>query len=856
MTQAAVTHTPMMAQYLKIKAEHPNELVFYRMGDFYEVFFDDAKLAAKLLDVTLTARGKSGGNPIPMAGVPHHAAESYLARLVKAGVSVAICEQIGDPATSKGPVERKVVRVVTPGTVYDEALLDAQQSSLLGSIISDGNRFGVATLDMASGRFAVSEGEGDVEKAAVLHRLNPAELLVDELGSEATQFSERRGIRPQPSWNFDLDSAIDTLNRHFGTKDLNGFGLEDMSLAVRAAGCLFQYAKDTQRGDLPHVRAIAVESNEDYVQLDASTIKNLELTTNLQGTRENTLLSIMDTCETAMGSRLLARWLVQPLRQTDAIHSRQGLVVSLLNNYVFEEVRRSLSEICDLERIVSRIALKSARPRDLTRLRQSLAELPTLQSKLTDTVFDELKTRVSEHPNWVDHLSRAIVDNPPVVIREGGVIAEGYDSELDELRALSSNAGDYLVQLEQRERERTGVSTLKVGYNRVHGYFIEISKNHQIDPPAEYVRRQTLKNAERFITPELKEFEDKALSAKSRALTREKALYEALIDDLCSDVNALRITSEALCELDVLASFAERADALSFCRAEISEQRGIHIRGGRHPVVESVSDQPFVANDTELNPEQALNILTGPNMGGKSTFMRQTALITLLAHTGSFVPADSAKIGIVDRIYTRIGSSDDLAGGRSTFMVEMTETANILNNATASTLVLMDEIGRGTSTYDGLSLAWACARELARLESLTLFATHYFEVTELANVLSSVKNLHLDATEHDGKIVFLHRVLEGPASKSFGIHVAKLAGIPESVLNDAEAKLTLLEAGTTNDRKSVAPAQPTTSATNAFQGDLFSSKPSASEEKLKALNPDDLSPREALEMLYELKKLL
>ncbi|NVK12016.1 MAG: DNA mismatch repair protein MutS [Gammaproteobacteria bacterium] len=856
MTQAAVTHTPMMAQYLKIKADHPNELVFYRMGDFYEVFFDDAKLAAKLLDVTLTARGKSGGDPIPMAGVPHHAAESYLARLVKAGVSVAICEQVGDPATSKGPVERKVVRVVTPGTVYDEALLDAQQSSLLGSIISDGGRFGVATLDMASGRFAVSEGEGDVEKAAVLHRLNPAELLVDELGVEATQFSERRGIRPQPSWNFDLDSSTDTLTRHFGTKDLSGFGLEDKSLAIRAAGCLLQYAKDTQRGDLPHVRAMVVESNDDYVQLDASTIKNLELTTNLQGARENTLLSIMDTCETAMGSRLLARWLVQPLRKTDAIHSRQGLVVSLLNNYLFEEVRRSLSEICDLERIVSRIALKSARPRDLTRLRQSLAELPSLQSKLTDRVFDELKTRISEHPDWVERLSRAIVDNPPVVIREGGVIAEGYDAELDELRALSSNAGDYLLQLEQRERVRTGVSSLKVGYNRVHGYFIEISKSHQIDPPAEYIRRQTLKNAERFITPELKEFEDKALSAKSRALTREKALYEALIDELCADVNALRITSEALCELDVLASFAERADALSFCRPEISEQRGIQIRGGRHPVVESVSDHPFVANDTELHPDQALNILTGPNMGGKSTFMRQTALITLLAHTGAFVPADSAKIGIVDRIYTRIGSSDDLAGGRSTFMVEMTETANILNNATASTLVLMDEIGRGTSTYDGLSLAWACAMELARLESLTLFATHYFEVTELAHRLNHVKNLHLDATEHEGKIVFLHRVLEGPASKSFGIHVAKLAGIPENVLREAEDKLKLLEGSGVPKTQQLETTEPVQQSLSAFQGELFSSESSAAEEKLAALNPDEMSPREALDMLYQLKTLL
>jgi len=856
MTQAAVTHTPMMAQYLKIKADHPNELVFYRMGDFYELFYDDAKLAAKLLDVTLTARGKSAGDPIPMAGVPHHAAESYLARLVKAGVSVAICEQVGDPATSKGPVERKVVRVVTPGTVYDEALLDAQSTHLLGAILSNGSQFGIATLDMASGRFCVTEGEGDVEKSAVLHRLNPAELLVDELGPEVQTCAERKGLRPQPSWHFDFESATDVLNRHFGTKDLTGFGLDDLPLATQAAGCLFQYAKDTQRGELPHVTSITVETNDEYVKLDASTIKNLEITTNLQGERDNTLLSILDSCATAMGSRLLARWLTQPLRQLTEIHNRQTIVTELLNNYQFENVRQSLNEICDLERIVSRIALRSARPRDLSRLRQSLSELPLLQSKLEHNAFSALKARIGEHPDWVNRLSLAIIENPPVVLRDGGVIAEGYDAELDELRGLSSNAGAYLLQLEARERERTGVSTLKVGYNRVHGYFIEIGKAHQVEPPAEYIRRQTLKNAERFITPELKEFEDKALSAKSRALSREKALYEALVEDLCADVNALRTSAEALCELDVLASFAERADALSFVKPLVCEARGIEISGGRHPVVEHVSDHPFVSNNTSLAPKFSLSILTGPNMGGKSTFMRQTALITLLAHTGSFVPADAATIGLVDQIFTRIGSSDDLAGGRSTFMVEMTETANILNNATNSTLVLMDEIGRGTSTYDGLSLAWACARALARIQSLTLFATHYFEVTELAESLDNVKNLHLDATEHDGSIVFLHKVLEGPASKSFGIHVAKLAGIPRAVLNDAQSKLEALEDSTplnSHDHSRTANTEPSSAV---FQGELFTERSSEVEAELRSVDADDLSPRAALELIYQLKKRL
>ncbi|RMA78702.1 DNA mismatch repair protein MutS [Umboniibacter marinipuniceus] len=855
MTDSSVKHTPMMVQYLKIKAEHPNEMVFYRMGDFYELFFDDAKEAARRLDVTLTARGKSGGEPIPMAGVPHHAAENYLARLVRQGVSVAICEQIGDPATSKGPVERKVVRVVTPGTLTDEALLDEQQVNLLVSLYREGDHYGLATLDMASGRFALQEGHSSSALSATLFRLNPAEILFDESVALPHGVNPKAGLRPQAAWQFDLDSAKDTLTRHFATHDLSGFGCEDLPLALSAAGCLLQYALDTQRGQLPHVQSLVVENHSDYVELDSATLRNLEIDRNLAGGTENTLLGVMDSCRTAMGSRLLNQWLHRPLAQIDLIQQRQNSLSEVLQNFVFEPIRAALSNVGDLERILSRLALRSARPRDLTRLRDSIAIYPEIhQLGISSPELQKLFQRVGEFPELVTLLNQAITDNPPMLIRDGGVIAKGYDAELDELRELSANAGEFLLELEERERARCNCSTLKVGYNRVHGYFIEIGKAQAVEVPADYQRRQTLKNAERYITPELKAFEDKALSAKSRALTREKALYEALLERLNESLIALQRSAYAVAELDVLCCFAERSDQLSFCKPTLSIDRGLAISGGRHIVVEDVLDSPFVANDTCLNPSQSLSIVTGPNMGGKSTFMRQTALIVLLAHTGCFVPATDATIGIVDRIFTRIGSSDDLAGGRSTFMVEMTETANILNNASASSLVLMDEIGRGTSTYDGLSLAWASAVQLAEIGALTLFATHYFELTALSQQFNQVFNQHLDAKEHQGQIVFLHRVKPGPASKSFGIQVAKLAGLPAAVLQAANTKLAQLESASGTAKLATNEALPAL-VTAPAQAELFAAEPSALEQQFASIDPDSLSPREALDLLYELKKL-
>lgn len=851
-------HTPMMQQYLRIKAQHPNELVFYRMGDFYELFYEDARKAAKLLDVTLTARGKSNGEPIPMAGVPYHAAENYLAKLVKLGVSVAICEQIGDPATTKGPVERKVMRVVTPGTVSDEALLDEHRDNWLVAISAHESQFGIACLDMGSGRFSVFEIEGEDALISEIERLRPAEILAPDLLTLPLGVRNKAGYRGRPEWEFDIESGLRSLCAHFATKDLDGFGCRGLTVALGAAGCLYAYAKETQRTELSHIASLVVENPDNTVSLDAATRRNLELDINLNGSEENTLFSVLNTTATAMGGRLLRRWINTPLRDLHTLHSRQSAIAALLENYRFEQVQQELKHIGDLERILGRIALRSARPRDLTRLLNSLAIYPQLQPLLKSAECATLATlasEINEFPGLVQELDKALVENPPVVIREGGVIAEGYDEELDELRGISTNAGEFLVKLETQERERTGLNTLKVGYNRVHGYFIEISKSQAEKAPAEYIRRQTLKNAERFITPELKTFEDKALSAKSRALSREKALYEQLIEKLNEHLRELQISAVAVAELDVLNTFAERAHALKLVKPEFRGEAGIEIEKGRHPVVEQVLTDPFIPNDLTLDAQQRMLIITGPNMGGKSTYMRQTALIVLLAQVGSYVPAEACRLGLVDRIFTRIGSSDDLAGGRSTFMVEMTETANILNNATSDSLVLMDEIGRGTSTYDGLSLAWACVEHLAeKLKSFTLFATHYFEITALPAQLPTVKNVHLDATEYQDNIVFLHNIQAGPASKSYGLQVAKLAGIPGAVLRQAKDVLHKLETG---KPESPAPVTSRSSKPSSMQADMFAEpQPSKVEKRLATVIPDDLSPRQALELVYELKKLI
>ncbi len=853
-------HTPMMQQYLKIKAEHPNELVFYRMGDFYELFYDDAKKAAELMGITLTARGKSNGDPIPMAGIPFHSADSYLAKLVKFGESVAICEQVGDPATSKGPVERKVMRVVTPGTISDEALLEEHRDNILLAINHHDGRFGLSTMDIGSGRFQVFEVDSIEAVLSELQRLDPAEVLIhEELNDE--EILSRKGVRRRPPWEFELETAERLLTQQFNTKDLTGFGCAELTLAIAAAGCLLGYAKETQRTALPHIRSLIHERREDSVILDAATRRNLEIDTNLTGGEQFTLQWVLDKTKTAMGGRLLRRWLNRPLNNQQVLEERQAAIKALLKDFQFEAFRETLKPVGDMERILARVALRSARPRDLSRLAQSLNVLPELQPQCTQLnakLITALALKAGEYSELTALLERAIIENPPVVIRDGGVIAEGYDSELDELRNISSNAGQFLVDLEKQERERTGISTLKVGYNRVHGYYIEISRAQSDKAPVEYIRRQTLKNAERFITPELKTFEDKALSAKSRALSREKALYETLIETLNEQLAELQATASALSELDVLANLAERADVLNLSQPTFCDQPAINIEQGRHLVVEQVLNEPFIPNDVNFNDQRRMLIVTGPNMGGKSTYMRQTAVIVLLAHIGSYVPAMSAELNLVDQIFTRIGSSDDLAGGRSTFMVEMTETANILHNATEKSLVLMDEIGRGTSTFDGLSLAWASAVYLAsEVKAYTLFATHYFELTALPQDYPQAHNIHLDATEHNDHIVFLHSIQEGPASKSYGLQVAKLAGIPDSVVAAAKTKLASLEnaepAIVTEKTSPVAASVPA-AAESPQQPDMFSA-PHPAIGKLNAINPDDLSPREALELLYSLKNM-
>jgi len=846
----APQHTPMMQQYLRIKAEYPHMLVFYRMGDFYELFYGDAERAARLLDITLTKRGQSAGLPIPMAGIPHHAAEGYLAKLVKKGESVAICEQIGDPATSKGPVERQVMRVVTPGTVTDEALLEERRDNLLAALHQQGEAYGLAILDLTSGRFVVQQLEGAEALLSELERLHPAELLIPEENSLPSAITKGNGITRRPIWHFDGDTARNLLTQQFSTRDLGGFGCEDQPLAIAAAGCLLQYVADTQRSALPHIRGISVERRDDAVIIDAATRRNLELDHSLSGQPQHTLAGVLDRTATAMGSRMLRRWINRPLRDIQTVRRRHDAIGELLEQRAFPELQELLRGIGDIERILARIALKSARPRDLAVLRDSLAQLPALQAgllPLTSPLLADLADKTGTHPELVELLQRAIIENPPMLIRDGGVLAEGYDSELDGLRNLSRNADQYLLDLETRERERTGISNLKVSYNRVHGYYIEISRGQSDKAPEDYVRRQTLKGAERFITPELKKFEDQVLSARERALAREKSLYEGLLDQLQPQIPRLQLCADALAALDVLCNLAERAERLDLRAPNLSDQPGLTIEDGRHLVVEQVSDIPFVANSVEFDDERRILVITGPNMGGKSTFMRQTALIVLMAYAGSYVPAVSARIGPIDRIFSRIGASDDLAGGRSTFMVEMEETANILHNATEQSLVLMDEIGRGTSTFDGLSLAWACGVELAtRIRAFTLFATHYFELTTLPEEHPGIANVHLDAVEHGDSIVFLHAVKEGPANQSYGLQVAGLAGVPRSIIDRARLRLRELENSAQRHTEQ-----------QVEQMSLFTPAPEEPAlEALRSLEPDELSPRQALDELYRLKKLL
>ncbi|WIM81963.1 DNA mismatch repair protein MutS [Gallibacterium anatis] len=848
--------TPMMQQYLKIKAEHPDILLFYRMGDFYELFFDDAKRASQLLDISLTKRGKTDGDPIPMAGVPYHAVEGYLAKLVQLGESVAICEQIGDPATSKGPVERKIVRIVTPGTISDEALLPERQDNLIACVYYEKKIFGLATLDMSSGRFQISELADEAALTTELQRIMPVEILYPEDFAYIRLLEPYKGLRRRPTWEFELVTAIKLLTKQFGTQDLKGFGVDKAIVALCAAGCLLQYAKETQRTALPHINAISLSQERDFIVIDVASRRNLELTQNLAGGTENTLASVLDYCSTPMGSRLLKRWIHQPLRHKKSLLNRQNAVKNLIQQELYSDFKPLLQQIGDMERILARIALRSARPRDLTRLRQALGQLPQiiqlLQQHNQQQQFDTLLSKLQDFSELFALLTRAIIETPPLLIRDGGVIASGYHQELDEWRELATGATQYLENLEIRERQQTGIDTLKIGYNAVHGYYIQISRGQAERAPTHYIRRQTLKNAERFIIPELKDYEDKVLKAKGAALALEKQLYDELFDLLLPHLSALQTTSLALAELDVLANLAERAETLNYVAPTFSEQTLISIEAGRHPVVETVLQDPFIANPLDLNQKRHLLIITGPNMGGKSTYMRQTALITLMAYIGSFVPAQQAVIGPIDRIFTRIGASDDLASGRSTFMVEMSEMANILHQATPQSLVLIDEIGRGTSTYDGLSLAWACAEWLAtQLKSLTLFATHYFELTSLPQQLPGCLNIHLDAKEHNDTIAFMHSVQEGAANKSYGIAVAQLAGVPRPVIQLAKQKLKQLEKLSLQN-----------SQINDYQTELdfnpepeFDANSEAILQQLAQIDPDDLTPKQALAMLYQLKKL-
>ena len=847
---ASAGHTPLMQQYLRIKADHKDVLLLFRMGDFYELFYEDARRAAGLLDITLTTRGESNGQPIPMAGVPHHAVESYLARLLRKGESAAICEQIGDPAQSKGPVERKVVRVVTPGTVTDEALLVERQDNLLAAVAHSKKELALAWLDLSGGHFKVRRLQDQADLEAQLERLQPAELLlaedspfmgIDAISAKATS---------RPPWHFEPDAASRLITEQFGTRDLSGFGVDFGDILACAAGALLQYVQETQQSSLPHLQGLSLERPDEHLHIDAITRRNLELLTHPQGESGHTLVGVMDSTITPMGGRLLRRWVANPVRGREQLDRRHRTIGALLETGAADDLREQLRGVGDVERILTRVALGSARPRDLSTLRQTLSALPGLNTVCRETqrsILQQCGDRIGEFPDVLDLLQRAIVDEPPVLTRNGGVIREGYDTELDELRNLSSNASEFLLNYEMRQREESGIPTLKVGYNRVHGYYIEITHAHADKVPTHYTRRQTLKAAERYITDELKTFEDQVLSSRERALARELHCYETMLEHLQGNLQPLQKMAAELARLDVLCGFAERAATLQLCCPTMSDEPGLEIQAGRHPVIEQVQTEPFTPNDIHLGPDRRMLVITGPNMGGKSTYMRQAALIVLLAHAGSWVPANAARIGPIDRIFTRIGAGDDLTRGRSTFMMEMTETANILHNASDTSLVLMDEVGRGTSTYDGLALAWACADYLARkVKAYTLFATHYFELTQLAQLAEGVVNVHLKAVEHGHSIVFLHAVDEGPASQSYGLQVAALAGIPAPVLKAARNHLMKLEA-TGGDT-------PQMSLFDGPASEPEAAEPDGLRETLLNTNPDELTPREALDLVYALAR--
>ncbi len=853
-------HTPMMQQFLRIKADYPDTLLFYRMGDFYEMFFEDARIGAERLGITLTARGKSGGEPIPMAGIPYHSADQYIAKLIAQNLSVAICEQIGDPATSKGPVERAVKRVITPGTVLDDGLLEERRDNFIASVLQgsareEEGRYALALLDLSSGQFIGREVEGETALLAELARLQPAEIIYSDeqmyLEGLIDQAVQRTCQHSLPAWYFEPSRAEESLRQHFEVQSLAAFECEAFPLASCAAGAMMQYAAELKLEQLGHVHHLQFEHGAEQLHLDQVSRLNLEIERSINGSTHHTLIAHLDRCITAMGARQLRRWVASPIRDRARLNKRHQVQHELAQHALIAQLQEGLKPVGDMQRVVSRISTGHARPRDLLRLRTSLAAIPLLKQLARDDA-PLLSTRLKQLDSFsalFEILTAAIKDEPAAVIRDGGVIRDGYDEQLDEYRHLQRDSGAFLLELEAREKQATGVETLRVRYNRVHGYYIEMPRSRSDQVPEHYIRRQTLKNAERFITEELKTFEDRVLSANELALAREKSLYQDVMMQILPQCIDLLATAQGLAELDVLANFAERAKSLKLNPPELNEGNCIRIKGGRHLVVEQSLAHRFIANDSVLDAEHRMQIITGPNMGGKSTYMRQTALIVLLAHTGCFVPASSAVIGEVDRIFTRIGAADDLAGGRSTFMVEMTEMAHIMRHATAKSLVLVDEIGRGTSTFDGLSLAWACASALAQeIGAYTLFSTHYFELTALEGHVPGVENKHLDATEHQQKIVFLYKLKPGPASKSYGIQVAKLAGLPVAVTRQAQAKLKTLEAT----------QQPISGQTELLFAVPETHLPSlnpALVSRLEELDPDQLSPKQAHDLLYDLVAL-
>ncbi len=843
MAGGSADHTPMIRQYLAIKAEHPNDLLLYRMGDFYELFYADARRAADLLGIALTTRGESAGAPIPMAGVPVHALDAYLRRLLERGERVVIAEQVG-AAEGKGPMRREVTRVLSPGTVTDEGFLAERESVLIAAVTEIEDVWGVAVLDLAGGEMRLLEYASRVECEAALARYSPAEVLLPEASPGGWVAGERR----RPPWHFDLVEGREALLRQFGLADLAGCDAADLTSALGAAGALLSYVAETGARRLPHLDRLVRERDEAGLGLDVMTRRNLEIEENLAGNSRGTLLAVLDRCLTPMGARLLRRRLREPIRDRGELRRRLDAIEELIAQGGVQPLRESLRGLGDLERVLTRVGLGSATPRDLARLRDGLARLPAVRATVPGGVsaLAECAAKLEPHTDLHGELSRALEEAPPAVLKDGKVIAPGYDEVLDEARRLDQDAGGQLLEFERRERERSGLANLKVGYNRVQGYYLEISRRDAARVPPEYVRRQTLKNVERYLTPELKEFENTVFSARERARTRERELFSALLARVAAELAALRVLSHALAELDVLATLAERALTLGFVRPKFGDELGVSIEAGRHPVVEVNRSEPFIPNDLELNSETRMLLITGPNMGGKSTYMRQTALIVLLAHIGSFVPARQAVIGPVDRIFTRIGAADDLASGRSTFMVEMVETARILHGATVNSLVILDEIGRGTGTYDGISLAQAVVEELAARGTATLFATHYFELTELASTLPGVANVHVEAREHGRGIVFLYSVRPGPARQSYGLEVARLAGVPARLIRRAREILTELEAARHHSR----------------QPELFDpprvAPPSPGIDPLRQvlaeLDPDTLSPRDALEMLYQLHR--